>query len=317
MNLIFLLLGFIPLIYGANLLVDSSVSLAKRFNVPGIVIGLTIVAFGTSSPELIVNLYSSAAGNTDLALGNIVGSNIFNILLILGISAVIIPLAVKTNTVWVEIPLCLLSAAVILIMANDLLIDGVSFSAITRADGFLLLLFFAIFISYNIKLMLNGSFNADLAVKNYSLASATLLLLLGLLLLFVGGRIIVVHAVKLAQEVELSERLIALTILSGGTSLPELATSIVAARKKNLDIAVGNIVGSNIFNAFFILGASALITPLPLTDGANFDLIVNLGASFLLFIFLFTGKGRSLERWEGLLFLALYLIYMASIFLIS
>lgn len=313
MNLLFLLLGFIPLIYGANLLVDSSVSLAKRLNVPSIVIGLTIVAFGTSSPELAVNLFSSFAGNTDLALGNVVGSNLFNILVILGISAVIVPQAVKSNTVWVEIPLCLLSAAVILIMANDIFIDRATFSALTRIDGLILLLFFAIFMGYSIKLMLKGNFDEEIVAKNYSPAKAVFLIISGLLLLIIGGRVIVINAVNLAQVIGITERVIALTIVAAGTSLPELATSVVAARKKNFDIAMGNIVGSNIFNAFFVLGSSALVTPIPLSGQANFDLLFNLLASLLLFAFLFVGKRHRLERWEGILFLLLYFGYLIAI----
>ncbi len=316
MNFFFLLLGFIPLICGASLLVDSSVALAKRFNIPSIVIGLTIVAFGTSSPELIVNIVSSLSGSPDLALGNIVGSNIFNILIILGISAMIVPLAVKTNTVWIEVPLCLLSAVVILFLANDLIIDGAPVSVLSRIDGLILLSFFSIFIGYSIKIMLKGSFEEELAVKSYSVALAVLLVFLGIVLLYVGGRVIVVYAVKLAESFGMTERVIALTIVSAGTSLPELTTSVVAAKKKNVDIALGNIVGSNIFNVFFILGLSAVILPIPLQGMANLDLIVNAFVSLLLFIFLFTGKGRRLERWEGALFIFFYCAYLATLLII-
>jgi cation:H+ antiporter len=309
-SLLFLLLGFIPLLYGATIMVDSSTSLARRMNVPNIVIGLTIVAFGTSSPELLVNLFSSYAGSSELALGNVIGSNIFNTFLILGISALIVPLAVKSNTVWIEIPLSLLAALVVLVLVNDRYIEGVAASALTRVDGLTLFFFFLIFLGYNLKMMLGGTFSEEIAVKDYTVLTAILLLLLGLVLLFVGGRVIVVFAVELAREFGLAERIIALTIVSAGTSLPELATSIVAARKKNFDIAVGNIVGSNIFNIFFILGISAIIAPIPLQSGANLDLMVNLTAGLLLFVFMFTGKGRRLERWEGALFILLYLVYL-------
>ena len=313
MDLLLLLLGFIPLLYGATLLVDSATSLAGKLNIPNIVIGLTIVAFGTSSPELIVNLLSAASGNTELALGNIVGSNIFNTLVILGLCAVIVPLAVKSNTVWIEIPLCLLAAVSLLVLANDTLIDGAAFSAISRNDGLILLLFFLIFMGYNVNMMLRGSFSDDVSVKDYKVITAVLLLFIGFALLFVGGRIIVIYAVRLAESFGIAERIIALTIVSAGTSLPELATSVVAARKNSFDLAVGNIVGSNIFNVFFILGISALLTPIPLQVNTNLDLLVNILASLLLFIFLFTGKGRQLERWEGLLFLAAYLAYLSYI----
>jgi len=312
-DLLFLLLGFVPLLYGATLLVDSATSLARKFNVPNIVIGLTIVAFGTSSPELIVNLLSSAAGNTELALGNIIGSNIFNTLVILGICALIVPLAVKSNTVWIEIPLCLLAAVSLLFLANDAPIDGAAISVLSRIDGLILLLFFLIFMGYNVSMMLRGSFTDEIAMKDYRVKTAILLLILGFALLFVGGRIIIIYAVRLAESFGIAERIIALTIVSGGTSLPELATSVIAARKNSLDLAVGNIVGSNIFNIFFILGTSALLAPIPLGRDANFDLLVNISASLLLFIFLFTGKGRQLERWEGVLFLAAYLTYLGYI----
>jgi cation:H+ antiporter len=309
-DLLLLLSGFIPLLYGATLLVDSATSLAKKLNIPNIVIGLTIVAFGTSSPELIVNLLSAASGNTDLALGNIIGSNIFNTLVILGLCALIVPLAVKSNTVWVEIPLSLLAAISVLVLANDLLIDGAEYSVLTRIDGLILLLFFIIFMGYNVKMMLRGSFSDEIAVKDYQLKTAILLLVLGFALLFTGGRMIVIYAIRLAESFGIAERVIALTIVSAGTSLPELATSVIAARKKSLDLAVGNIVGSNIFNIFFILGVSAFINPMPVGNSANLDLLVNVLAGLLLFIFLFTGKGRQLERWEGLLFLVAYLVYL-------
>ncbi len=313
MDLLFLLLGFIPLLYGATLLVDSATSLASKLNIPNIVIGLTIVAFGTSSPELIVNLLSAASGNTELALGNIIGSNIFNTLVILGLCALIVPLAVKSNTVWVEIPLSLLAAVSLLVLANDALLDHADFSVISRIDGLILLLFFIIFMGYNVNMMLRGSFSDEIAVKDYKLKTAVLLLIMGFALLFAGGKIIVVYAVRLAESFGIAERIIALTIVSAGTSLPELATSVIAARKNNLDLAVGNIVGSNIFNIFLILGTSALIKPIKLQGYANLDLLVNIFAGLLLFIFLFTGRGRQLERWEGLLFLATYLAYLSYI----
>ena len=181
-NLLFLLLGFIPLIYGADLLVDSASSLAKKLNIPNIVIGLTIIAFGTSAPELVVNTFASAAGNSEIVLGNIIGSNIFNILGILGISAIIYPLTVKTNTTWIEIPLCLLSAAIVFIAANDIIIDKSSNSLITRTDGILLLGFFLIFLSYNFQLMKSGNLDEEIAVKEYSIVKSVLLILTGIIL---------------------------------------------------------------------------------------------------------------------------------------
>ncbi len=315
--LYFLLLisGFFLLIYGANVLVDSASSLAKRYNIPNIVIGLTIVAFGTSAPELVVNVFSAVEGNTSLALGNVIGSNIFNVAAILGISAIIYPLVVKSNTTWIEVPLAFLAASLVIIIANDSLIDGNPVSIISRTDGIILLLFFVIFLAYNFQLIGKGDFSDEIQVKNMKPGKAVLLILAGLALLVAGGRMIVYSAVELATLWGMPERIIGLTIVSVGTSLPELATSVVAARKKNTDIAVGNIVGSNIFNIFFILGLTAVIEPVRFQAAAQVDLLLNLVLSLLLFVFIFTGKGRRLERWEGIIFICIYLGYIA--FLIS
>jgi cation:H+ antiporter len=313
LSLLFLILGFIPLIYGADLLVESSSSLAKRFDIPNIVIGLTIVAFGTSAPELIVNVFASSGGNSDIALGNILGSNIFNVLGILGVSALIYPLAVKTNTTWIEIPLNLLSAVVLLVLANDTFLDNSATSIINRVDGIVLLAFFIIFIGYNIQMMKSGSFNEVIAVKPYSVKKAIFLVIAGLVLLVLGGKIIVTYAVEFATNLGISQRIIALTIVSIGTSLPELATSAVAAKKKNVDIAIGNIVGSNIFNAFYILGTSAIIYPVALQPLSNIDLYVNIFASLLLFVFIFTGKDRKIDRLEGALFIFFYIAYVIAL----
>ncbi len=309
-DLLFLVLGFAPLVAGANLLVESASSLAKRLNIPSIAIGLTIISFGTSAPEFVVNVFASSYGSSQIALGNIIGSNIFNILAILGVSALIYPLSVKSNTTWIEIPLCFLSAIILLFISNDAVIDNAASSSLTRIDGIILLLFFIIFMSYNFQLMKTGTFTEDIKVRNYSIRKSVLYIVFGLVLLTIGGKIIVRYAVLLAEGIGISERIIALTVVSAGTSLPELATSAVAAYKRNVDIAIGNIVGSNIFNVFFILGVSALIKPLPLTHLTNTDLFFNILASFLLFLFVFTGKGRKLDRWEGFAFILLYSIFM-------
>ncbi|NPV38254.1 MAG: calcium/sodium antiporter [Brevinematales bacterium] len=305
-----MLVGFLFLIYGANMLVDGASSLAKKLDIPAIVIGLTIVAFGTSTPELVVNIFASFSKNSDIALGNIIGSNIFNILGILGLSAVVFPLTVKSNTTWIEIPLCILSAVIVFIVANDVLITKVGVSLIDRIDGIVLLFFFVIFLVYNVQLMKSGGFEEEVSVKEYSLLVAILFIFFGLGLLFIGGKMVVTYAVEVARSFGIPQRIIALTIVSIGTSLPELMTSVVAAFKKNTDIAIGNIVGSNIFNVFFILGLSAVIYPVSLQKGSNMDMGVNILASLLLFLFVFTGRGRKLERWEGGVFLVLYLLYV-------
>ncbi len=311
-----LISGFVPLIIGANILVDNASSLAKRLNIPAMVIGLTIVGFGTSAPELVVNLFASFEKNSDIALGNIVGSNIFNILGILGISAIFYPLAIKKNTTWIEIPLCLLSAVIIIVLANDMLIDKMSYSVISRIDGYILLLFFLIFISYNITLLKSEQYTEEILVIDKPVYKSVFLILFGLVLLIAGGRIIVISAVKVASSIGLSQRVIALTIISIGTSLPELATSFIAARKKNIDLAVGNIVGSNIFNVFFILGISAVIHPVSLQPFSNFDMILNIFASLLLFMFIFTGKDRMIGKREGAFFLLIYIMYIGFLIIV-
>ena len=308
--LFLLIAGFLPLIYGANLLVDNASSLAKRFNIPNIVIGLTIVAFGTSAPELVVNIFAAVEKNPDIVMGNVIGSNIFNVGMILAISAIIYPLAVKKTTTWIEVPLALLAGVVVFILASDQLIDKASASVVTRSDGMLLLLFFLIFLAYNYMLMLKGDYTEENTVKDVAPWKATLLLIAGLALLVAGGRMIVYGAVQVASSLGISQRIIALTIVSAGTSLPELATSVVAARKKNTDIAVGNIVGSNIFNIFLILGASAVIYPVTVASTAIVDMGMNLLLGLLVFLFIFTGKGRKLEKGEGIVMLILYLGYL-------
>ncbi len=313
-DLLLLLLGFIPLIYGANILVDGASSLAKKMNVPNIVIGLTVVAFGTSAPEMIVNVFASVSGDSAIVLGNAMGSNIFNVLGILGISALIYPLAVRKTTTWIEVPLSLLSAIIVLVLANDIFIDRANVSVLSRIDGLVMLAFFIIFLAYNIVLSRSGKIvDEAIAVKNYFVGQSVMLIIAGLLLLVLGGKIIVTFATDLAQSFGISERIIAITIVSIGTSLPELATSVIAARKKNVDIAIGNIVGSNIFNVFFILGLSAVINPVFIQQISNFDMLVNIAASVLLFIFIFTGKGRGLDRREGAIFIGLYVAYVAAL----
>lgn len=308
--LIMLIGGFVPLIYGANLLVDNASSLAKKRNIPDIVIGLTIVAFGTSAPELIVNVFGAVNKNSDIVLGNVIGSNIFNILLILGVSAIVYPLAVKRNTTWIEIPLALLAALAVIALANDQLVDKLNHSTITRIDGFILLLFFSIFLVYNYNLARSETFSGEIAQVNRPYWGLFLLIGAGLALLVLGGKLIVTGAVQVASWLGMTERVVSLTIVAAGTSLPELATSVVAARKKNSDIAIGNIVGSNIFNVFLILGISSVIYPVQLQPQANIDLLFHILVSILLFVFVFTGKRHQLNRMEGILFVLLYIGYV-------
>ena len=309
-EILLLFAGFILLIYGAGLLVDSASALAKSLNIPNIVIGLTIVAFGTSAPELIVNVFAAIQQSSAIALGNVAGSNIFNILAILGISTLVYPMVVKSNTTWIEIPLALLAAIVMFVMAADAWLDPGAPSLVSRADGIVLLLFFAIFLAYNIQLARKGDQSEELNIKSMSRTKSVLLIMAGLAMLVGGGRLIVTSATELAISLGLSERVIALTIISAGTSLPELATSVVAAFKKNTDIAIGNIVGSNIFNVFLILGTTAVIRPVTIAPGAGLDLTLHVLASLLLLAFVFRGKGRRIDRAEGAVFVLLYVSYL-------
>jgi cation:H+ antiporter len=308
---IFFIIGLVFLIKGADFLVDGASSIARQLKVSDLVIGLTVVAFSTSTPELFVNIIASFRGNTDIATGNVVGSNIANIFLILGVSSMIYPLAVTKGTVFKEIPFSLLAAFVLFAAANDQLLEGSSLSDLTRIDGLIFLSFFIIFIYYTFSIATPvAGIEEHVAAKQYGWPLSLVFIIMGLAGLTLGGKWIVDGAVAFASKLGMSESLVGLTIVAVGTSLPELATSAVAAYKRNADIAVGNVVGSNIFNIFFVLGISAVIKPLPFQTRNNFDIGVVIFSSLLLFLFMFTGKRRSLDRWEGLLFLVCYTGYV-------
>ena len=253
MQYILLIGGFVLLIKGADLLVDGASSLAKRLKVSDLVVGLTVVAFGTSAPELSVNVLSAIKGTTDIAIGNILGSNIANVLLILGISSIIYPLFVSKGTVWKEIPLSLLAAILVAVLANDQIIDKQSYSVLSRIDGAILLLFFIVFLYYSFSIAKSIEGIDDyVTTRQQKVFHSIIFIVLGLIGLTLGGKWIVDAAVFIAQKLNISTKLIGLTVVAVGTSLPELATSVVAAIKKNPEIAIGNVVGSNIFNIFFI-----------------------------------------------------------------
>lgn len=312
---ILLIAGFFFLIKGADLLVNGASSVARKLKVSDLVIGLTIVAFGTSAPELFVNIYASIQGTTDIAIGNIIGSNIVNTLFILGVAAVIFPLTVTRGTVWKEIPLSLLAALLVFVMVNDVAVDGMGLNLLTRGDGLVLVAFFVIFLYYTfgIAKAQSTSIETHELTKTYSGWKSAGMILAGLVGLVVGGQWIVNGATHIATNLGLSQALIGLTIIAIGTSLPELATSAVAAYKKNTDIAVGNVVGSNIFNIFWILGLSATIKPLPFNSILNLDIIVAIGAAAILFIIMFVGKRHTIGRKEGVLFILLYITYVTAI----
>lgn len=308
---ILFVIGFGLLIKGADFLVEGASAIAKKYHVPSIVIGLTIVSFGTSAPEFVVSMLASYQGNTEIAIGNILGSNIANILLILGVSAIIFPLATKLNTVWKEIPMSLLAALVLAILANDILIDNETIGAISRADGMILIGFFIIFLYYTFGISkVQGEGSEDPRIATLGVGKSVLYIAGGLAGLVFGGKWIVDGAVSIAQSFNVSESLIGLTIVAIGTSLPELATSAIAAYKKHTDIAIGNVIGSNIFNIFWVLGFSALVRPLPFSATSNLDVLVTIGASALLFLVMFIGKRHTIQRWQGAVMIAMYVGYL-------
>ena len=314
-SVILLIVSFVLLIKGAGFLVDGASSLAKRWGISPLMIGLTIVAFGTSAPELLVNIFAAIRGTSGITFGNIIGSNIFNLLFILGLSAVIFPLTVNKGTIWKEVPLALLAVVVLGLTVNDWLIDKAHISVLSRIDGLVLLCFFIIFLYYTFAIAKQKSVNQSPAIKTYNLLFSLIMVMGGLVMLIFGGKWAVSSGTTIAQALGASEALIGLTILALGTSLPELFTSAVAAYKKNPDIAVGNIVGSNIFNILLVLGVSGLIRPAIFSLSLNTDLLVLAGSTALLFIFLLIGKRHVLERWQGVIFVLLYVSYV--VFLIS
>lgn len=319
MNIVFLVGGLLLILLGANGLTDGAASVAKRFNIPNIVIGLTIVAFGTSAPELAVSVSSAIKGSADISIGNVVGSNLFNTLMIVGCTALFAPIVITRNTLQREIPLCILSSLALLICANDVFLDGAKENALSITDGLILLCFFAIFLRYTFAIATHSpkekleKEEATEDIKQLPMWKSVLFILGGLGALIVGGSLFVDGASGIARGLGVSESIIGLTLVAGGTSLPELATSIVAALKKNPEIAIGNVVGSNLFNIFFVLGCSASITPLRLTGITNLDLWVLVGASILLWLFgVFFGK-RTITRIEGSILMLCYIGYTAAL----
>ena len=318
MDILLLVGGLLLILLGANGLTDGAASVAKRFRIPSIVIGLTIVAFGTSAPELTVSISSALKGSADIAIGNVVGSNIFNTLMIVGCTALFAPIVITRNTLKREIPLCILSSVALLICANDVFLDGSEENILGIADGLLLLCFFAIFLSYTFAIAKRDGdttnpekepLQEEDEIRLLPVWKSALYILGGLAGLIIGGNFFVDGAGGIARGLGVSESVIGLTLVAGGTSLPELATSIVAALKKNPEIAIGNAIGSNLFNIFFVLGCSASITPMRLTGITNLDLWVLVGAGILLWLFgLFFGK-RTITRIEGS---SLMLCYAAS-----
>lgn len=315
-QILLLITGFVFLMGGASLLVDGASALARRLKISDLAVGLTVVAFGTSCPELFVNILAAVRGDSAIAIGNILGSNSFNILVILGIASLMYPLSITKGTVWKEIPFSLLAAVLLGIMANDALFDASKGNLLDRVDGLVFLAFFVLFLYYIAGMMRQSPEEAEAVNPTLlTIPKSLLLAAAGLAGLVLGARWVVSGAVFIAVRSGVSEGVIAFTLVAAGTSLPELVTSVVAAVKKKPGIAVGNVVGSNIFNIFLVLGITPLIRPLEFSPANRYDIALVMGASVLLFVFMFTGQNRKLDRWEGALLLGVYAAYMVFLFI--
>ncbi len=315
MTFVLFVVGFVFLIKGADVLVEGSSSIAKKYKISNIVIGLTIVAFGTSAPELIISSLAAIKGQSDISLGNIIGSNISNTLLILGIVAMITPLLIKKNTINREIPFSLLSVVAVFILINDFFIDNALVSSLSRGDGLILILFFIIFIYYTFIISKSdrnalSSFSGE-KIEVYSNLTATGMIIVGLVGLFFGGRWIVDGAIEFAKIFGLSEAFIGLTIVAIGTSLPELAASVVAAKKGKADMAIGNVIGSNIFNFLWVLGFSSMLNPISYDIALNADMLILINITIILLILIYVGKKNILSKHEGVFLIILYIAYMS------
>ena len=308
-DILLFIVGLALILSGANALTDGASSIAKRMKVSELVIGLTIVAFGTSAPELAVSAISAIKGNGDIALGNVVGSNLFNTLMIIGCTVLVRPLKVSRLLIKKEIPLCILASFVLILLCADATEGGVA-GGLSRTDGLVLLCFMAIFLSHTFSIAAGEEQNAsESGIKEMPLWRAILFSIGGLLFLIAGGESFVRGASGLARALGASESLIAVTIVAGGTSLPELATSVVAALKGRSEMAVGNVVGSNLFNIFLILGLSSTISPIKLAGIGAIDLGMVLLSSIVLWFVGVFYKERTITRAEGALMIALYVAY--------
>lgn len=301
--------GFLILVYGAEYFVSGSSSVAKRLGISSFVIGLTIVAIGTSAPEFFVNVIAAFQGATSLSIGNILGSNTTDILLGLGLASIVTPLTLKKGTIWKEIPFSLLAVILILIFGMDMFINGVGPDLLTRSEGIALLGLFIVFIAYTFGLSTEEGVQR-VTVDVYSWGKSIAFILGGVLALIIGGKLVVDGAVNIATALGWSENLIGLTIVAIGTSLPEIATAISAAKKGQVDMVVGGIVGTIIFNSLFALGSTAVVRALPFSGTNATDAAVLLIATIILFASLFVGKKRTIGRSQGIMFITLYIAYI-------
>ena len=338
-DILILIAGLALILFGANYLVDGASAIAKRFGISDFIIGMTIVGIGTSTPEMVVSFLSAAQGNADIAVGNVIGSNLFNIFMILGVTALILPLSLTKNNIKKDIPFALLAALVLTFAGSDILLDNATANIISRTDGLMLLALFGVFMAYTIYSSQSAGAELQQSTSNEQKQNATnevsqtiitsqndsatgqsakpkpiwlsiIMVIGGLAGLVYGGDLFVASASAIARMLGVSDAVIAVTIMAGGTSLPELASCVVAAYKKNTDLALGNVIGSNVANIFMILGGSAVIHPLGMNNIGQMDLGFLLLSSILLFITAFTFKKRSFDRIEGVLFILIYIGYI-------
>ena len=316
-NILLIALGFALLVKGADFLVDGASGVAKRFHIPEIIIGLTIVSIGTSMPELFVSITSAIDGYSDMAIGNVIGSNLCNLLLILGISAAINPIIFKKETKLIEIPICIGTSIVFLILANI----G---NSISRIDAIILIALFIAFICYTIMMAKKGEDFDEISEeekqrsaeegKKRKIIVNIIYIIVGIIALKIGGDLVVEHSEKIAKMFNVRDKIIGLTIVAIGTSLPELVTSVTAALKKNSDIAIGNIIGSNIFNMLLIIGAAAAISPMNYNTSYNLQMGILIVATIVLGIFPYTDRKDEMTISNGITYLMLYALYMAMLF---
>lgn len=312
MDILILILGFLLLIKGADFFVDGSSSIAKKFKIPPMVIGLTLVAFGTSAPELAVSIDAALALSNGLVFGNVIGSNIANTLLILGLSAAITPISISKKTIFKEMPFLIVSTIAMAVMAMDKLIDN-SRNLLSRVDGMILLLLFVIYFFSMIEMIVNNKEKDSEEVESMPLLKSSVLTVFGLIAIVMGADLTVTSAVSIAALFGLSETLIGLTVVAVGTSLPELITSVVAAKKGENDIAIGNIIGSNVFNILLVLGVSAIINPIIISSRNYIDLVILIIATVTTMLIMFTGS--KISKWEGRLMYLAYFGYIAYLVL--
>ncbi|WP_170006275.1 calcium/sodium antiporter [Bacillus fonticola] len=312
MTYILLIVGFALLIKGADFFVEGSSKIASLLNIPPLLVGLTIVAFGTSSPEATVSILAALDDNADVALGNVVGSNIFNITLVVGLTAFIAPLKVESETIRKEIPFTLLASVALLVFMSDMALQTLNENLITRSDGLILLLFMAVFISYILEVARKSRSEGNVAqIEGVTWKKNIFLTIAGLAAIIFGGDLVVNSSTEIALAIGMSETLVGLTIVAVGTSLPELITSVTAAIKKQSEIALGNIVGSNIFNILFVLGASSVISPLAVNGKIFMDVILMIILTLLLLVF--SRTKFKIGKVEGIVLAVAYVVYLVYI----